>query len=198
MAFPWALLRDAPLASGNIVEDMQLGLDLAVAGHPPRFCSQAQVRSELPVGQGPATTQRKRWEHGHLRTLLGQVPRLLAASWRQRRLDLLGLAMELSVPPLSMLFLIWATAVVGSIGLGWLLGIWLPALILIVSGLAAQGVLLAAWFKFGRTTLPFSSLLAAPFYALGKLPIYATFFLRPQQTWVRTARTTHSTGNQGV
>src|SRR5688572_3435370 len=32
MAFPWQIIRDAPLASGNIVEDMQLGLDLAVAG----------------------------------------------------------------------------------------------------------------------------------------------------------------------
>src|SRR5262249_40924710 len=41
MAMPWAAVRDAPLASGNIVEDMQLGLDLAVAGHLPRFCPEA-------------------------------------------------------------------------------------------------------------------------------------------------------------
>ena len=32
MAFPWGLLRDAPLASGHLVEDMQLGIDLAMAG----------------------------------------------------------------------------------------------------------------------------------------------------------------------
>jgi glycosyltransferase involved in cell wall biosynthesis len=38
MAMPWAVVRDAPLASGNIVEDMQLGLDLAVAGHSSRRC----------------------------------------------------------------------------------------------------------------------------------------------------------------
>src|SRR5205085_11222499 len=37
MAVPWAILRNAPLASGNIVEDMRLGIDLALAGHPPLF-----------------------------------------------------------------------------------------------------------------------------------------------------------------
>jgi hypothetical protein len=38
MAFVWPQLAGAPLASGHLVEDMQLGLDLAAAGAPPRFC----------------------------------------------------------------------------------------------------------------------------------------------------------------
>ncbi len=33
MAFPWPLIRDAPLAIGHLVEDMQLGLDLAARRH---------------------------------------------------------------------------------------------------------------------------------------------------------------------
>ncbi len=106
MAFPWALLRGATLAHGNIVEDMQLGLDLAAAGCPPRFCPEARVRSEFPSGRKAAAGQRTRWEHGHLQTLFRQAPRLAAAALLRRRLDLLGLALELSVPPLSMLFLL--------------------------------------------------------------------------------------------
>ena len=91
MAFPWALLRGAALAHGNIVEDMQLGLDLAAAGCPPRFCPEARVRSEFPSSRKAAAGQRTRWEHGHLQTLLRQAPRLAAAALLRRRLDLLGL-----------------------------------------------------------------------------------------------------------
>jgi cellulose synthase/poly-beta-1,6-N-acetylglucosamine synthase-like glycosyltransferase len=195
IALPWDVVRAAPLASGNIVEDMQLGLDLALAGHPPRFCPEAVVTSDLPAGRRTAAVQRTRWEHGHLRTLLTQVPRLLAAALRQRRIDLLGLALELSVPPLSMLFLLWSAAGLGGVLLGYIAGLWLPALILAGSGLAAALAVFAAWRKFGRAHLSFTSLVAAPVYALGKVPIYVAFLLRPERTWVRTARTPTPAGS---
>jgi cellulose synthase/poly-beta-1,6-N-acetylglucosamine synthase-like glycosyltransferase len=38
MAFPWSIIRSVSLASGNIVEDMHMSLDLAIAGHPTLFC----------------------------------------------------------------------------------------------------------------------------------------------------------------
>jgi len=38
MAFPWSIIRSVSLASDNIVEDMQMSLDLAIAGHPTVFC----------------------------------------------------------------------------------------------------------------------------------------------------------------
>ena len=34
MAFPWSVIREVSLASSNIVEDMQMSLDLAIAGTP--------------------------------------------------------------------------------------------------------------------------------------------------------------------
>lgn len=37
MAFPWSVIRSVNLASGHIVEDMKLGLDLTIAGHKPIF-----------------------------------------------------------------------------------------------------------------------------------------------------------------
>jgi cellulose synthase/poly-beta-1,6-N-acetylglucosamine synthase-like glycosyltransferase len=187
MAFPWPMIRDARLASGNLVEDMQLGLDLAVAGHPPCVCPEAEVIGELPPARA-ALTQRTPWEHGHLQTLLGQAPRLVAAAFRLRRPGLLGLALEVCVPPLSLLLLLWAAAL-GAALLGWAAGASPgPALALAVAGGIALAALFVAWFAFGRRGLPFWSLLAAPFYMIWKLPIYLTFLFRPQQAWVRTER----------
>ena len=188
MAFPWPLLRDATLAHGNIVEDMQLGIDLAVAGHAPRFCPQVQVYGELPSGPKAASVQRTRWEHGHLRTLFSQAPRLAGAAIRQRRLGLLGLALELSVPPLATLCLFWAVAVAGLAAGWWVGGSPLPALVLAAGGCAVFLAILATWIRFGRERLPLRSLLAVPIYILGKVPIYVAFLLRPQRAWVRTER----------
>jgi cellulose synthase/poly-beta-1,6-N-acetylglucosamine synthase-like glycosyltransferase len=188
MAMPWAVVRGAPLASGNIVEDMQLGLDLAVVGYLPQFCPEAVMVSELPAGLRTAAIQRTRWEHGHLRTIVTQLPTLFGAAFRQRRPALLGLALDLSVPPLSLLFLLWAAAGLGSALLGYFAGRWLPALVMAGSGLATLLAIFAAWCKFGRAHLPFWSLMAAPLYVLWKVPIYLGFFLRPQRAWVRTAR----------
>jgi cellulose synthase/poly-beta-1,6-N-acetylglucosamine synthase-like glycosyltransferase len=190
MAFPWAVVRNAPLASGNIVEDMRLGIDLALAGFPPRFLPLAEIAGDLPTGPRAARDQRQRWEHGHLKTLFTQVPRLLSASVRQRRPDLAALAAELSVPPLSVLGLLWAITVTAA-AIGWQLGGWeLPLVLLLVGGGVTMTAALLAWAKFGRTVLPPTALLAAPWYVLAKLPIYLAFLRRPQRAWVRTPRDT--------
>ncbi|MEN9905702.1 MAG: hypothetical protein RLZZ555_2267, partial [Pseudomonadota bacterium] len=84
MAFPWAVLEHAPLATGHVTEDMQLGIELALAGQAPRLCTAAQVDSDFPADGQATRTQKTRWEHGHLATLTGQLPRLLRA-WLQRR-----------------------------------------------------------------------------------------------------------------
>jgi len=188
MAFPWPVLRDAALASGNIVEDMQMGIDLALAGHSPRLCASALVSSELPAGGKAAVTQRSRWEHGHVQTMRTQVPRLLKASLQKGRLELLGLALELSVPPLSMLFLLVAGLLTVSLGWWAIGGCPVPAFMLLGGVTAVLCGILAAWAKFGRERLPLTSLLAAPFYVLWKVPIYLALIFRPQKAWVRTER----------
>lgn len=188
MAFPWPLLREAKLGHGNIVEDMQLGIDLAAVGRPPLFCPGVEVSGELPAGAAAAVRQRTRWEHGHLQTLLTQTPRLLWAAVRQGRPELLGLALELSVPPLSMLFLLWAVGVT-VLALAWLAGASVgPVALLTGAGLGAVAAILAAWARFGRRELPPVALLAAPLYVLGKAPIYFRFLFNRQKAWVRTER----------
>jgi cellulose synthase/poly-beta-1,6-N-acetylglucosamine synthase-like glycosyltransferase len=190
MAFPWLVIRDATLASGNIVEDMQLTFDLAIKGHTTAFCSEAKVTGRLPQQQQAAKSQRTRWEQGHVQTLLTQVPRLLKASLQQKRFDLLALALELCVPPLSLLVMMWI-AVMGAALLAGSLGIsWIPAIFVAIEGLLILISIVGAWYKFGRADLPVLALLAVPFYLLWKIPLYLAILVRPQTKWIRTERDT--------
>ncbi|ACB51270.1 putative glycosyl transferase [Crocosphaera subtropica ATCC 51142] len=188
MAFPWQALDKISLASGNIVEDMQLGIDLALCGYSPIFCPDAQVTGILPQQTSAAITQRTRWEHGHIQTILTQVPRLLKAAITQRRFELLALALELSVPPLSLLVMLLIAGIMITITAGLLGFSWLPTIILGVGGLCLILGILMGWTKFGRKEIPFSALLSIPFYLLWKIPLYFAFLVRPQSQWVRTER----------
>ena len=188
MAFPWSVLQNVTLASSNIVEDMQLALDLAISGSPPIFCQSGRVIGRLPAQTQAAKSQRTRWEHGHLQTLLTQVPKLFQASIRQRRFDLLAMALDLCIPPLSVLVMIWF-AVTGSAIFAAILGAsWIPTIILILEGLLIFISIVGAWARFGRADLPMLTLLAVPFYVLWKIPLYFSFLLRRQTKWVRTER----------
>ena len=188
-AFPWSVINQVSLASNNLVEDMQFGIDLAIAGSPPLFCSSTKVQGVLPLKNKAAQTQRTRWEHGHLSTLRTQVPRLIKESWKQKRLDLLAIAIDLSIPPLSLLVILWFSAAViamiasfiegrTNIALNWML----------IEGIVLFMGVLLAWVKFGRAILPFKSLIKVPFYILWKFPIYFRFLIKPQKHWVRTER----------
>ncbi len=190
MAFPWSVIRQASLASGNIVEDLQLGLDLAIAGYAPRFCGDAKVTGILPQQQEAAKSQRTRWEHGYLQTLFAQVPQMLAAALTQKRLDLFALALELCVPPLSFLVMIWVGGACAALLATTLGGSGLPAIIFGIQGLLIFLSILVAWAKFGRESLPALTLLAVPLYLLWKIPLYLAFLFKPQTKWVRTERDT--------
>ena len=188
MAFPWQTIAAVDLASGNIVEDMKLGLDLAIAGHSPRLCPQAHVTGRLPQQQDAATSQRTRWEHGHLQTLLTECPQLLTAALIQRRFDLFTLALDLCVPPLSLLVMLWfgvtaLTLVAAALGLGWL-----PLSLSAIAGVCLFSAILGAWAKFGRSDLPAQTLFSIPLYILWKIPLYFKFLAKPQAQWVRTER----------
>jgi len=188
MAFPWAVISQAALASGNLVEDMQLALDLAIAGHTTTFDQTARVTSLLPKQQQAATSQRTRWEHGHLKTLLTQVPRLVSASIQQGRLGLLALALDLCVPPLSLLVLLWLAASLAAF-VAQFLGIsWSPVPLVTLEGCFIFIAVIGAWARFGRSTLPLKTLLTVPVYILWKIPMYFIFLIRPQTKWVRTER----------
>lgn len=188
MAFPWAVIRKVSLASGNIVEDMNLGLDLAIAGHPATFCHEARVTSALPQQASAAKSQRTRWEHGHLQTILTQVPRLLKVSLQKRRFDLLAIALDLLIPPLSLLVMLWALAMTVALVAIYFGISQTPAIVLGSAGVMILAAIVSAWAKYCRAAIPAKVLFTIPLYVLWKIPLYFRFLWKPQTKWIRTER----------
>lgn len=188
MAFPCSLLGKVRLEPANLVEDLQLGADLACAGHPPLFVPEARVTSALPEAAGAALAQRTRWEHGHLQTLARMGPRLLLAGLRRRQFDLVALAADLFVPPLALLGL-FVTALVPASFWAGRAGAGPVPLVLSVLALGLLGAAIGlAWHRHARALIPARALLGAPLYVARKLPIYARYLARRQREWVRTER----------
>jgi cellulose synthase/poly-beta-1,6-N-acetylglucosamine synthase-like glycosyltransferase len=191
MAFPWEVIRAADLASSQIVEDLRLGLDLALAGSPPVFCPSALVTSHFPVSAGGAATQRQRWEHGHIHMICTLAPRFFWLAVARRNPSLALLVLDLVVPPLAMLALILiVTSFVA--GATALLGGSLVGLGLAVINLAAfVSAVLLSWFRCGRDLLPPSSIPSVAVYVVAKLTLYRRLLTRGAvATWIRTDRTT--------
>ncbi|TWT97612.1 N-glycosyltransferase [Botrimarina colliarenosi] len=193
MAFPWDVLQSVPHPEGHIVEDMRFAVDLTIAGRPPLPQMDAQVVSRLPAREAAVTTQRTRWEHGHLAVILSEAPRLASAFLRSGRPSVLALLLELSVPPLSLLVGVMALALMASSALVALGGTVVPLAILASAVLFATVGLGASWLRYGRQVLPGKTLLAVPGYALRKAPLYASFAKKREQAWVRTARDSGAT-----
>jgi len=188
MAFPWAVLKDAPLASGHIVEDLQLGLDLAAAGTPPLFCPDALVTSVFPLSSGALATQRTRWEHGHLGVIAGMAPRLLWRAVTEGRGALVAMVVDLCVPPLAALVLALCTVSIVAALLVLAGGPSAPLLVAAAALLLLVGSLTLAWRGFGRHIVTWPELVTAPSYVFGKLGMYARMVRRKQVDWVRTRR----------
>jgi len=196
MALPWPAPRWVALASENLVEDTQLGLDFVRMGLAPLFCPQAVIKSRFPNSPEGRQSQRRRWEHGSLSLLIFGMPHLLADLIGQtgRRpptspLCLLALALDLCVPPIALLTVMVATVfALAIVQVWWLAGSTLP---LFAAGFDVLLLCLAvslAWLRFGREAVSLGRLLLSPAYALAKLPLYGSFFWRRQLAWIRTNR----------
>jgi cellulose synthase/poly-beta-1,6-N-acetylglucosamine synthase-like glycosyltransferase len=188
MAFPWPLLRDAQLATADIVEDMRLGLDLALTGHAALLCLDARVTGVFPQSNEAAIKQRTRWEHGHLDTLIRRVCPLAYQSLRRFRPSLLVLAIDLAVPPLALLVLLQAAILAFAVA-GVIVGAESPPVLIAVLGLVATSTaVILGWGGLCRDVVSAKDLLMAPLYVAWKIPLYLQFLRGRETNWVRTER----------
>ncbi|SNS73327.1 Glycosyltransferase, catalytic subunit of cellulose synthase and poly-beta-1,6-N-acetylglucosamine synthase [Noviherbaspirillum humi] len=188
MAFPWSVISAAPLATGHLVEDMKLGLDLASRGTAPLFCPAARVHSEFPTSARGAEAQRSRWEHGHMGMIFGALPGALRRAVTTGNVELLMMALDLMVPPLALLCLACAALSLLGLGASLLSGAWLPFFAALAVMLLLGSALMLAWICFGRGIVSARDILFGMGYIAGKLPLYVRFFLRRQVEWIRTER----------
>ena len=188
MALPWQLLESVKVGHGNIVEDMQLGIDCAINGYPPVFCPDAVVYSDFPEQSSAELTQRTRWEHGHLQTIFHQIPILIKESYRQKDWRLFALALDIGVPPLSLLVMI---SLSGFMALSLLLLITETATafqLLLLSFFYFAAMLTSVWWRYGQAYLSAKELSGIPQYVISKLSIYFAFIFKRQKEWIRTDR----------
>lgn len=190
MAFPWQIIRGARLATGHIVEDMKLGMDLALAGNAPMFCPHALVYSYFPASNEGTQSQRTRWEHGHLSMITSTAPVTLLAAMRRASASLFAFGLDLCVPPLALLVLL----VSGLTGLSLLLAIFggpvMPLALGILAGAALGAAILMSWWRYGRAVLNGKELALAAWYVVAKIPLYFRFLFHRQVAWVRSKRDT--------
>jgi glycosyltransferase involved in cell wall biosynthesis len=189
MIIPWNVVSTLPLGSANLVEDLKLGLDLAVQGHAARFFPFVVVSSYFPLSRRGARTQRERWETGHIQMILKNGPRMLYSTLRHPSFDLLALTLDMAVPPLSLL----ASLLFGVFLLSSLFAVFGQSYsALIISGTNLLGFIFSiglAWLRFGREVLPPRALLSIAPYVVSKYRLYTQILSGKNPTqWVRTDR----------
>jgi cellulose synthase/poly-beta-1,6-N-acetylglucosamine synthase-like glycosyltransferase len=189
MAFPLGLLSNRDLGNSRLAEDTALGIALASEGHPPLFLDGAKIYSHFPSSQDGGEQQRQRWEKGHFDNIVDLVPGALIRSLRKRDFQLTSLAVDMAVPPLSVLVLFM---VLGDVlgGLAMMLGAPHAAFVFPVSStvLLIIGIVLA-WRSVGRDVLPSGELVRLPSYFLEKLRFYRRVTSgKRASAWVRTDR----------
>jgi hypothetical protein len=167
---------------------MKLGINMARKGYSPLFCPGATVVSKFPGEEQGISSQRTRWEHGHLGTILAEGPGLLGLAIKKRDFNLLAMALDLVVPPLALLSILLAGALTATGIFYFLTANCLPFLIIVgASSMFTLSVLLAL-HGFARHVLSMKDLLGVPLYIARKIPLYLRFWTRRQKDWVRTDR----------
>jgi 1,2-diacylglycerol 3-beta-glucosyltransferase len=174
------LLDKLPLASASVVEDAEWGLRAVLAGERVDFAPEARLWARPETNAGAAAPQRARWEAGRLGLYSFIVPLL-----KRRRLRSLEAALDLSVPPLSLLGAGLSLSLVLTLSLGF----EALSLALGFSLLSLFAVTLTALWRSGAGLGPLRSLPAVPRYLAWKLALYGQrSFWSAARTWVRTPR----------
>lgn len=197
-AYPFHALRNAPQGKGAIAEDYQLAIDLLRQGYPTTFVPEAIVEGQLPKRDDTALRQRRRWEHGHLFLSFRAGPKLLLEGLKRLDKNRIALALEVSVPPLSFLGLMWAMAVGLSFGLLAIEGQGAPLGFLLGTATMFGSAILMSWMRFAGVKSTLTALASVPGYVLWKLPMYREFFTRRETRWMKTARDNFDGAQHGV
>lgn len=187
MAFARGTLEEVPHRVYGVVEDVEYGVRLGLAGIRVAFAPETWISSDAPVSAQTALSQRRRWEGGRFGLMRTLLPRVLGAALRTRSRLLVDLVCDLLVPPISYP----ALMIVAGLGLeaahmllvgapSPALSLWLVSLVLLVA-YVLRGVAFSGTGIRGLLTLVF-----APAYVAWKIVV-----VRPwtgTERWVRTRR----------
>lgn len=185
MCFTRAVIERFGWGSYSLTEDVEYHVRLIEASIRVTYVPGATVAAEMPVNLAQARSQQARWERGRLELVRSYVPPLVRGFLRHGDAARLDAAMEILLPPLSLLI----GAVCACLALAALLR-WGPALALalaLVTLLGLHGLIGAALARLSPRA--YLALLRAPLFIAWKCGVYlVALFGRDDDSWIRTER----------
>jgi cellulose synthase/poly-beta-1,6-N-acetylglucosamine synthase-like glycosyltransferase len=195
MCFSRALVERFGYPATSVVEDIELALIYLNNGIGVKFAAGAHVFGQMATTTQQADSQRKRWEGGRLPLLKDWALPLWKEGLKEHNIAKLDGAIDLFIPPLSLLalptlagwmlsllvafihtsLLSWITCLMWSITL-------FSLVVYILVGLALVRAPLSVWLR----------LTAAPLFLFWKIAVYVRMALaggkKAPEEWVRTSR----------
>jgi len=188
MCFRREVLEMYPFGAHSLTEDREYGLHLVTRGIRVRFVPEAISVGQATVRWSDATGQRLRWYGGAFDLQKRYLGPLLVTAWKSRSLDALDSALELSLPPFSVLSVL-AVALLVLQAILWIVRFpsrLAPGALLAGLALAYPFLGLLAERAPGRS---FRALMCGPLYALWRVWVGLRVRLRRGQVpWIRTRR----------
>ncbi len=188
MCFVIGLLQAVPYDAFSVVEDVEYGIKLGVAGHRVRYAQEARVCGQVASTEKNARTQRARWEGGRSRLARLWVRRLFAQALHTRDRVCLDLAFDLLVPPIATSLAAVAVGLVLSIALSSSAGHALAPLWLFSAcavALAVHG--LRGWQLSGTGLRGLLDVIYVPGFVAWKLALRLRRSWRTEE-WIRSPR----------
>jgi hypothetical protein len=177
-----------PYDAFSNVEDIEYAIRLGMRGIRVHFASEAQVFSAAPSLESASRTQRSRWEGGRRAMARLHGRSLLVGALKGRNAVLLDLALDLLVPPMSVLASLSLGGAVAAVAICAASGrftasaiVWLGCLAMLFAHVG-RGVVLS-----GSGPRALLDLAYAPLYIAWKAAIRLRGHA-PVDLWVRTAR----------
>lgn len=189
MCFATDLLRRVPHSAFSIVEDLEYGIQLGLAGVRVKYVAEAHALGDMPATAAHSRSQRERWELGRREVARRYLAPLLRAAVRKWDRVLFDLAVDLLVPPLSWLFAAIAVGWAGSVAAG---AFGIPARPAIwMWTISGAGLLAYVMRGCAMTDTPFraaADLAWAPVYLVWRSTLRARRSKNRSTEWVRTSR----------
>ncbi len=185
-AAPWAILEQAQLASGEIVEDLAFTLQLVKRGAPPMLVPGAVITSMFPLDDAALTRQSARWSIGSLRFAAREAPGSFVEGVSKGRVAQIGASLDFMTPPLTV-FAGALLALTGASLMAWLafgepiaFQFSLFALALVIAAIAA------AWVRVGREAMPLSALPGVVSFLVSKAAVFGAKGRESAKRWTPT------------
>ncbi len=188
MAYPWPVIKEKFKGTGDIVEDLAFTMRLVSDHCAPILVHEVSVHGEFPSSEDGAVNQRARWEHGSLTLARRMVLPMFLRAVTRANPRALAMALDLTIPPLTMLIVMSLIMVILGIGFALISGGWGPFIVALLGLSILFVTIILSWIGFGRETLPLRDMIGIVSFVMEKFQIYGKSGRRSSQEWTRTER----------